>query len=148
MQVGTISNYLTQTNDYHLYSLNLTNGSYLQARLTCPSNANIDYDLLLFDSSLNLIKSSDYVTYITETTTIEESIGYIAGSNINLYLCVYSVNGGSSTDFYTLDFSISSNYDTNESDENVNEAITASMGASGTTVTRTLSSPIDNDWYI
>ena len=148
LQMGTISNYLSQANDYHLYSLNLPAGNYLQARLTSPNDSNIDYDLLLFDSSLTLIKSSDYVTYInTSTDTIQESLGYIANTTISLYVCVYSVAGGSTTSPYTLDFSISDSYDSVESDENAAESNALNLGTLGTSVTRTLNSPLDNDWY-
>ena len=73
---GTMTGKLSKTNDYLMYPAKLSAGEYLQAKLTLPTDPQIDYDLLLFDSSLSLIKSSDYVTCTTsEMATLDESIG-------------------------------------------------------------------------
>ena len=84
---GSVSGYLSQTNDYVLYPISISAGNYLQARLTLPNDAQIDYDLLLFDSSLSLIKSSDYVTCTSEERTLDESVGYLATNNEKIYIC-------------------------------------------------------------
>lgn len=145
---GSDTGYLAQTNDYLLYSINLTHGDYLQARLKLPNNAQIDYDLLLFDSALSLIKSSDYITCTDGSGTLDESIGYLAAGDELVYICVYSVGGGGETEAYTLDYSITTNFsDSSEPDENVKEATTLNLGVSGANITGKLNSPIDNDWY-
>lgn len=64
LRYGSLSGYLSKTGDYALYSLNLSAGDYLQARLSQPNDTEIDYDLVLYDSSLTVIKVSDYGTYI------------------------------------------------------------------------------------
>ncbi len=112
---GTVTGNLTGSNDYDLYTVPLTQGQYLQLRLTVPISS-VDYDLLLLDSSLNTIKTSDYYAYNNGSAgVLAEDVGYIAPSNQTVYACVYSVNGGSTTDAYTLDFTIGENtYDLHE----------------------------------
>ena len=90
LYTGTISGYLSQSSDYALYAAELPAGSYLQARLTLPNNNEIDYDLVLYDSSLSVIKASDYLTYLNGTGTLAESIGYKAASVEKVYIGVYS----------------------------------------------------------
>jgi hypothetical protein len=145
---GTMTGYLSQANDYVLYPANLTVGQYLQVRLALPNNSQIDYDLLLFDSSISLIKSSDYVTCSVGNGTLDESIGYIADNDETVYVCVYSVAGGSTTEAYTLDYSISSNIDEiSEPDENAKEATALTLETIGAKVPGKINSPLDNDWY-
>lgn len=145
---GTMSGNLSAKDDYVLYPATLAPGDYLQARLAQPDDSQIDYDLLLFDSSLSLIKSSDYVTYMNDAGTLEESIGYIAAADERVYVCVYSVAGGSTTDPYTVDYSITTNFTgANEPDENAKEATALTLAATGAKTTGMLNSPIDNDWY-
>lgn len=145
---GSDTGYLAQTNDYLLYAVNLTYGDYLQARLKLPNNPQIDYDLLLYDSSLSLIKSSDYITCTDGSGTLDESIGYLASGDELVYVCIYSVGGGSETESYTLDYSVTTNFsDSSEPDENAKEAKTLNLGGSGAKITGKLNSPIDNDWY-
>ena len=146
---GTMTGKLSKTNDYLMYPAKLSAGEYLQAKLTLPTDPQIDYDLLLFDSSLSLIKSSDYVTYTTsEMATLDESIGYIANKDETVYVCVYSVGGGSKTESYTLDYTITTNFsDSSEPNENAKEAIDLSMNEMGANVSAKLNSPLDNDWY-
>ena len=146
---GTMTGKLSKTNDYLMYPAKLSAGEYLQAKLTLPTDPQIDYDLLLFDSSLSLIKSSDYVTCTTsEMATLDESIGYIANKDETVYVCVYSVGGGSNTESYTLDYTITTNFsDSSEPNENAKEAIDLSMNEMGANVSAKLNSPLDNDWY-
>lgn len=146
---GTVSGYLSQTGEYALYSVSLSAGDYLQARLTLPNNYEIDYDLVLYDSALAYIKASDYCTYLNETGTLEESIGYKATTDEQVYIGIFSILGGSDTEAYTLDFSITTNFsDNSEPNENANEAIALTLGTSGASVSNKLNSPIDNDWYV
>lgn len=147
---GSYTGYLTGTNDYWLYPASLSTGQYLQVQLTLPNDNNIDYDLWLLDSSFSTIKTSDYytVTTSTMTTTLPESLGYIASSAETVYVCVYSVGGGSSTNSYTLDYVIGEeNYDTAEPDENTKELTALTLSTSGATSSRIVCSPLDNDWY-
>lgn len=148
---GTVSDYLSDTGDYELYSLNLPAGDYLQARLTVPNNTSINYALVLYDSELNVIKMSHYIPYLNEGKTLEESIGYLPTSDELIYIGVFSLVGGSATEAYTLDFSITTNYselsDPSEPDENVQEATTLNLGRAGASVSGILNSAIDNDWY-
>ena len=65
-----------------------------------------------------------------------------------VYICVYSVGGGSQTEAYTLDYSVTTDFsDSSEPDENAKEAKTLNIGGAGANVTGNLNSPIDNDWY-
>lgn len=147
---GSYTGYLTGTNDYWLYPASLSAGQYLQVQLTLPDDNNIDYDLWLLDSSFSTIKTSDYftVTTSTMTSTLPESLGYITSSAETVYVCVYSVGGGSSTDPYTLDFVIGEdNYDTGEPDENAKETTSITFSDLSYGANRTICSPLDNDWY-
>ncbi len=145
---GTITDYLAATDDYDIYSVPLSQGNYIQARLSVPTDININYDLLLYDSNFNLIKYSDYLTVLDGYGPLADSIGYIASENQTLYLCVYSSAGGSNTLPYNLEFSISSrNIDTLETDENVKEAPVLDIDPKGATVTRYINSALDSDWY-
>jgi hypothetical protein len=147
---GSYTGYLTGTNDYWLYPATLSAGQYLQVQLTLPDDNNIDYDLWLLDSSFSTLKTSDYYTVTTSTmpTTLPESIGYISSSAETVYVCVYSVGGGSSTDAYTLDYVIGEdNYDTGEPDENTKESTSITFTDLSYTANRTICSPLDNDWY-
>lgn len=44
---GSVSGYLLESGDFELYSLNLSAGGYLQARLTVPNNSSINYALAI-----------------------------------------------------------------------------------------------------
>ena len=124
---GTVSDYLSQTGDYKLYSLELPAGDYLQARLAVPNSTSINYALVLYDSELNVIKMSHYIPYLNGGKTLEESIGYLSASDELVYIGIFSLVGGSATEAYTLDFSITTNYaelsDPGEPDENAQEAV-------------------------
>lgn len=145
---GSVSGYLSQTNDYVLYPISVSAGNYLQAKLTLPNDAQIDYDLLLFDSSISLIKSSDYVTCTSGERTLDESVGYLATSDEKIYICVYSVGNGSTTEPYTLDYSLTTNFsDSSEPNENAQESSQLNLTTSGVNVSGKINSPIDNDWY-
>lgn len=144
---GSVTGMLDKTNDYALYPVTLSANQYLQVRLTLPNDNQLDYDLLLYDSNLSLIKYSDYITCTNGAGTLEEAVGYIAKSNEKLYVCVYSTAGGS-TEEYTLDYTITTNFsDTTEPDDNAKEATTLSLGKAGANVSKMINSPLDNDWY-
>lgn len=146
----TVSGYLSKSGDYALYTAELPAGSYLQARLSVPNNNTIDYDLVLYDSALSVIKASDYITYLNTAGAIAESIGYKASNTETIYIGVFSSLGGSDTEAYTLEFSIATNYsEANEPNENAKEAVALALGKEGTkaSISGALNSAIDNDWY-
>lgn len=148
---GTVSGYLTKAEDAQIYNISLPAGVYLQAQLTTPANASLDYDLYLLDSDGNILTGSDYYTYINGTSgTLPEALGYItSGDTATYYLYVISSVGGSVTEEFTLDYSISTACDSLEIDENVREALAFTFGTDGAYInSRNLSSPIDNDWYV
>ncbi len=148
---GSVSGYLLESGDFELYSLNLSADEYLQAKLTVPNNSSINYALALYDSELNVIKSSHYIPYLNGGKALEESVGYLPASDELIYIGVLSFVGGSETEPYTLDFSITTNYsilgDTGEPNENVQEAATLTLDNSGANVSGMLNTAIDNDWY-
>ena len=148
---GTVTDYLTAEGDMKLYNISLPAGIYLQAQLTTPANAELDYDLYLLDAEGNILKGSDYFTYINGTSgTLPEALGYItSGDEATYYLCVLSSVGGSVSESFTLDYSISTACDPYEIDENVRESLAFTYGTGGAYIeSRNLSSPIDNEWYV
>ena len=149
--VGTVSDYLTAKGDAKLYNINLPAGVYLQAQLTTPANADLDYDLYLLDAEGNILTGSDYYTYINGTAgTLPEALGYItSGDTATYYLYVLASEGGSVSESFTLDYSVSTACDSYEIDESVRQALAFTYGAGGAYIeSRNLSSPIDNDWYV
>ena len=56
------------------------------------------------------IKMSHYIPYLNGGETLEESIGYLPTSDELVYMGIFSLVGGSTTEAYTLDFSILTNY--------------------------------------
>lgn len=148
---ASVSGYLLESGDFELYSLNLSAGEYLQARLTVPNNSSINYALAIYDSELNVMKASHYIPYLNGGKALEESVGYLSASDELIYIGVLSFVGGSETEAYTLDFSLTSNYsilgDTGEPNENVQEAAVLTLGNSGANVSGILNTAIDNDWY-
>lgn len=109
---------------------------------------NINYTLVFFDSELNVLKLSDYATCLNGGQALEESVGYLCASDEMIYIGVLSMSGGSTTEAFTLDFSVTTEFSENgEPNENVQEAAALSLGNSGVTVSGKLNSPVDNDWY-
>lgn len=147
---GTASDYLTGTNDYKLYNFSLPAGVYLQAQLTTPANAGLDYDLYFLDADLNILVGSDYTTKLNGTSgTLPEALGYITEETAVYYIWVLSAAGGSINEAFTLDYSISVACDSWEIDESVREAVSFTFGTDGAYIdSRNLSSPVDNDWYV
>ena len=78
---GSVSGYLLESGDFELYSLNLSADEYLQAKLTVPNNSSINYALALYDSELNVIKSSHYIPYLNGGKALEETIWICPGRN-------------------------------------------------------------------
>lgn len=148
---GTASDYLAAEGDAKIYNISLPAGVYLQAQLTTPANAELDYDLYLLDAEGNILTGSDYFTYINGTTgTLPEALGYVtSGDTATYYLYVLASVGGSVSESFTLDYSISTACDSYEIDESVRQALAFTYGTGGAYIeSRNLSSPIDNDWYV
>ena len=78
------------------------------------------------------------------------SLGYItSGDTATYYLYVLASEGGSVSESFTLDYSVSTACDSYEIDESVRQALAFTYGAGGAYIeSRNLSSPIDNDWYV
>ncbi len=76
-------------------------------------------------------------------------MGYVtSGDTATYYLYVLASVGGSVSEAFTLDYSVSTACDSYESDESVREALAFTYGIGGAYIeSRNLSSPIDNDWY-
>lgn len=64
LMAGTVSDYLTEEGDYHLYGVDLSSGDYLQAQLDTPASADVDYDLYILDSDFEVLERSEYFTYL------------------------------------------------------------------------------------
>lgn len=147
---GSVSDYLTATNDGLLYSLVLPAGVYLQVQLTTPANADLDYDLYLLDADGQVLTGCDYYTYLNGSLgTLPEAFGYFTlGDTATYYIYVLSSQGGSINQAFTLDYSISVACDRWESDENAREALPFTFGVGGAYIdSRNLSSPVDNEFY-
>lgn len=147
---GAVSDYLTETNEYHLYNIGLSSGNYLQVQLETPASEDVDYDLYVLDSDFNILARSEYFTYLNGTSgTLSEALGYIAEEDATYYIWVLSASGGSVSEEYTLKYSVSTEYDSFEADEYAGDALPFTFGSDGAYVSsRNLSSPIDNDWYV
>lgn len=150
LQAGTVSDYLSSTNDYKLYNLSLPAGIYFQAQLTTPANAGLDYDLYFVDADGNILVGSDYTTKLNGTSgTLPEALGYITEETAVYYIMVHSARGGSVNEEFVLEYSISIACDSWEIDESVREALPFTFGTDGAYIdSRNLSSPVDNDWYV
>lgn len=107
--------------------------------------------MYLLDAEGNILTGSDYYTYINGTAgTLPEALGYItSGDTATYYLYVLASEGGSVSESFTLDYSVSTACDSYEIDESVRQALAFTYGAGGAYIeSRNLSSPIDNDWYV
>lgn len=144
----TASGYLEKGGTYRMYAVALKKGSYLQARLTVPADNSIDYDLYLFDSSLNVKSSSDYVTYLNASGSEPEDLEYVSDADETLYLCAFSTKGGSTEKQYTLDYSVSDTLPSGESmNGNAKEATVLDIADANALINGDVNSPIDADWY-
>lgn len=149
LQSGSLTGYLSATGAYNLYPITLSQGLYIQAKLNAPSSSSLDYDLYILNSSGYAVAYSNYVTLINGSNgTLAESVGYKpTGAAANYYICVASSNGGSTSDPYTLEYSISTVFDSDEPNENAQQPTSLPVSEAGATKTNTISAPIDNDWY-
>lgn len=144
-----VTDYLTQGNTYKLYSIDLDAGNYLQASLNVPNDASVDYDLVLYDSNLSMLKYSNQIPVsYNGSIPIEESLGYIAQSDETVYIAVFLFSNNSNSLTYTLNLAVSDiNEDSSETDDNVNECIDTQLNYANYMENRIINSPIDYDWF-
>lgn len=152
VSAGRVTDYLTATGDSKIYQLDLQPGIYLQAQLSQPKNAGLDYDVYILDASGEILSASEYYTNINGLSgTLPEAVGYITGgtATARYYIYVNSSQGGSINEAFTLEYSVSNACDNYEIDENAAQALAFTFGIDGAYInSRNLSSPIDNDWYL
>lgn len=131
----SVEGYLAAAEDSHVYGLQIQPGVLLQAQLEQPDVSALDYDLYIFDSTgVNILDGSENYTYINSNgKTCPEGAGIINTSNAyqTYYIMVRSLAGGSSTSPYTLRYSVSYPFDSNEADENVMSAKTFTVNSGG-----------------
>lgn len=149
----SITSYLTETGAQHLYSFGtIPAGVYVQLQLSQPADVNIDYDLYLLKSDYTIIAASESYTYLgSDTNTLQETIGYHTDTTEEYYILVNSAVGGSNTNPYTLEYSLINhgNEDGYEPSERPNTARVLSLtNGQAIAADATLSSAIDNDWYV
>lgn len=148
---GRAQDYLTGTGEMKTLELSINPGVYLQAQLTQPALSTLDYDLYILDAEGYILAGSENITHINGTSgTLVESVGYITGGTeaATYYLAVYSANGGSVNDLFTLDYAVSNVCDQLEPSENAMASLPFTFSTGGSQIsTATLSAPIDNDWY-
>ncbi|MBH5316263.1 hypothetical protein I6N90_00380 [Paenibacillus sp. GSMTC-2017] len=159
---ATYSGTITQTGtSQFLHPIYLQPGQLLQARLTGPASAQLDYDLYLYEFNMSTgalnpteLDYSIYGTYINNypqgAATLSENVGTRnAITTPKAYaLRVYAKTGSSSTLPYYLTVDVTSSYDAYEPDENAFKAYTFAFATGGSTLnSRTIHSSIDNDWY-
>lgn len=164
---GTIG---TQGQFAWVYPITLANGQIVQAMLECPNNANLDYDLYLYEFDAanqsivgNALAISAYKTlfntYPSGTSkTLEEAIGYVntSGGVKSYALGVYAKTGSSTTDSFGLkvsldypsaneDGSIHWPYEINESQNAAN--VFGVLNTNSTVSNGKINSLSDNDWF-
>ncbi len=150
VSAGYMNGYLTEAEDYDLYTVSIPSGYMFQAQLVQPAGEDIDFDLYLFDSDYNAVDGSENVTYVVNGATLAENVGYINTGDTaeEFYVYVNSYIGGSSTEAYTLTYTFTDVYDSFETDEQPWDAAEFIMDGSSESINiRNISSPIDIDWY-
>lgn len=138
---------LSKANSYHMYSALLYTGDYLQAKLVCPQDKDADFDLLLCDEKMNIVKTSSYGTYMHNNKTEDENLGYKSDKKQQMYILVYCSSIGKNTGKYTLTYSMTKNGDENEINDNASEAKSFELGTETIVKNGTIDSPADVDWY-
>lgn len=150
----SFTDYITNEDEMKSVTFALTEGSILDASLSCPKNSNLDYNLVLAsiddDGSVTPIKVSSLGTYVDPSTgkTVDEGISYVHNQATIGYfaLFVLSSAGSSTTESFTLTVSIGNPgiYDSQEPNDSAFEATSISgLSASGS-----LHVENDQDWYM
>jgi hypothetical protein len=132
-------------------------GEVLQVRMMSPNNANIDYDLLLFesDASGNLIAQVDICGYVTRINpgygTMPEAVGVYNSSGVTkrYRAVVISYTGFSSTEPFRLHVGIAVTGDTTEAFQNARNPQRRFLNTqSSTSFSGRIVTYADDDWYI
>ncbi|MDE7425619.1 MAG: DUF4198 domain-containing protein [Lachnospiraceae bacterium] len=132
-------------------TITVPNGYMMQAQLEQPGNADIDYDLYIFDDNDNMEDASENVTYVVNGKTLVEDVAVIneTGTDLEYKILVNSFIGGSETEAYTLTYALTDVYDEYETDEQPQRAGEFVFSGSSDSISgRNISSPIDSDWYM
>lgn len=149
---GSEQGYLNGTDDAKMYYLEgINSGVLIQARLRQPAEENIDYDLYILDSQGYILTASENYTYLNGNYTCPESVSYINLSSEvqDYYFYVHSSAGGSLSETYTIEYSISYLYDVYEPNDAIRDAAGFTVTSDGVTIDNaSISTPIDTDWYI
>lgn len=151
VSAGYVTGYLSETSDGALYTITVPNGYMMQAQLEQPGNADIDYDLYIFDDNDNMEDASENVTYVVNGKTLVEDVAVIneTGTDLEYKILVNSFIGGSETEAYTLTYALTDVYDEYETDEQPQRAGEFVFSGSADSISgRNISSPIDSDWYM
>ncbi|OOO00024.1 MAG: hypothetical protein ATN35_09595 [Epulopiscium sp. Nele67-Bin004] len=145
----------TLTSDMNIYSISVPAGQYIQVSMQQPADKNVNYDLkigtLINSNTIGVQEQSLYGTYLnnydTGYNTIDESVGIInnTGSTQTYYILVTSEQNLSSEPF-NLKVALSTDIEAYETDESIFDMV-YHLTTFGTYVGRTLSTPIDRDWY-
>lgn len=149
---------LEAENDYVFLPLTLAPGDILQATLELPSNANIDYDLLLYeydDAELgDEILQRGLTTYLNNYNgtmkTVDEGLSYIneTVNNKDYALIVFASQGYSTTETAKLTVSLDENgyFDEFEPNDSPFDAVSITENVQITGNTLNVSN--DQDWFV
>ena len=149
---------LEAENDYVFLPLTLAPGDILQATLELPSNADIDYDLLLYeydDAELGAeILQRGLTTYLNDYNgtkkTVDEGLSYIneTVNNKSYALFVFASKGYSTTETAKLTVSLDENgyFDEFEPNDSPFDAVSITEDVQMTGNTLNVSN--DQDWFV
>ena len=152
-QLATVSDVMPADGSQQVYTINVADGSIIQAELCIPENLSLDYTLYLCElnedqTGVNVLS---YSAYVTTSDFLSECAAAINNSgDTKLYVIIIDPNGnGSTTDYYTLRVSMGGEHDNFEPNDSAFSAIGfPSMTVSQSlTVPANLNSPIDSDWF-
>ncbi|MBN3525138.1 hypothetical protein [Paenibacillus apiarius] len=146
----------------HLYPIYVKPGDILQVQLDPPLSQQLNYDLYLYEFDMatgNLITTpidySVYGTYFNQypngMRTLSENVGAknMTSSDKAYLVEVHAKQGGSINDPFYVTLATSTDYDAFETDENAFRAYSFTVAPGGSSLNnRSISSPIDNDWYV
>lgn len=148
---GYVTGYLPEAGALEAYTITVPAGYMMQAQLEQPGNADLDYDLYIFDSNENAVDVSVNVTNVVNGKTLVEDVAVINtnATDTEYLIVVSSYIGGSETEAYTLTYALTDVYDTYETDEQPWRAGEFVFSGDYDSISdRNISSPIDSDWYM
>lgn len=150
---GTIN---TANGSAYLYPVWLSSGENLQVKLFNPAGVNYDLYLYAYDMSTGQVNWNpiDYSIHANSTNTLPQAVAIKNATNADAayFIEVYARNGYSATNQFSLYVAYSDEHDTyapaqNAFTANQNELSGVALGVRKTTNTRSLNTPIDEDWF-